>query len=131
MSFTRELRLATTYIEGAINDVWRLSVNEAFLNTVFKTPKDTGLAANSWFVVIGVGAGNEIGVADTAGQDSVNRVQTAISGLVFGGIVTLYNNLWYINRLEDGYSQQAPEGMVKTTVADWPQIVARNSLGKV
>jgi len=39
-----------------------------------------------------------------------------------GDIVYLANNLPYAQRLEDGWSQQAPEGMVKLTVQRFQQI---------
>ena len=33
-------------------------------------------------------------------------------------VISVYNNLPYIERLEDGYSNQAPEGMVSLTAAE-------------
>lgn len=36
----------------------------------------------------------------------------------FGGTIWIYNNVRYINRLEDGWSGQAPAGMVAISLAE-------------
>jgi hypothetical protein len=40
-----------------------------------------------------------------------------------GKIIFLTNTLPYILRLEEGYSKQAPIGMVYTTLREFPQVV--------
>lgn len=129
-NFAVELNNAIDDVKNVTLDAFRLSVNEAFISVVNKTPVDQGIARNSWFCNLGNSNGGQVGRGgDSSGQDSINAIYDATSKTRLGDSVLLYNNLPYIERLEDGYSLQAPVGMVKTTVADWPQIVARNTRG--
>ena len=130
-SFKVQLDKAIKEVENITVDTFRLSVNEAFISVVNKTPVDKGQAKNSFFVNLGGSNGGEVGRSgpDKSGGDSINAIQAETTRLRMGDSILLYSNLPYIERLEDGYSDQAPTGMVKTTVADWPQIVARNSRG--
>ena len=130
MSFKRELSLAINEVKEITTQDWRRSINEAFLSVILKTPVDKGAAINSWFTNLGGTNGGEgERQASRSGDDSIRAMQSEVNRAELGGRVLLYNNLPYIERLEDGYSLQAPAGMVKTTVADWPQIVARNTRG--
>lgn len=95
---------------------------EALSRIVLKTPVDTGRARGNWLVQIG-GAGIEV----TSEIDSSGAVTIAKGSNVIGTfklkdgdqIISLYNNLPYINRLENGWSKiQAPAGMVAVTVAE-------------
>ena len=130
MSFKRELKFAVDEISKITTEDWRKSLNEAFLSTILKTPVDTGAARNSWYTNLGATNNGEGARGDDrGGSGSIKQMQAEVSKAELGGRVLLYNNLPYIERLEDGYSDQAPAGMVKTTLADWPQIVARNTRG--
>ncbi len=113
MSFTTELKQATGSINKTIDKTWRKSVAKAFNQVVNTTPVDTGQARNSWLM----GDNNN----DDIGRQSLNITESMVP--VIGSSVLLYSNLPYIERLEDGYSAQAPSGMVKTTVASWSNIV--------
>lgn len=128
-SFKVQLDSAIKDVENITLDTFRLSANEAFISAVLKTPVRDGFAKNSFFCNIGNNNGGEIGrsTPDSSGGESIAAINAATSKLRLGDSVLLYSNLPYIERLEDGYSDQAPAGMVKTTVAEWPQIVARNS----
>lgn len=132
MSFKRELDLAISQVKEITTQDWQRAVNEAFLSVILKTPVDKGAAINSWFSNLGNSNGGEGERAPSLnGSDSISAMQVTVNKAELGGQVLLYNNLPYIERLEDGYSLQAPApaGMVKGVVADWPQIVARNTRG--
>ena len=130
MRFKRELDLAISQVKEITTQDWRRAVNEAFLSVILKTPVDSGAAVNSWFSNLGNNNGGEGERApSTSGSDSISAMQITVNKAELGDQVLLYNNLPYIERLEDGYSLQAPAGMVKGVVADWPQIVARNTRG--
>lgn len=118
MSFATQLKSATATTNKNMNEVWKRSVVQAFAQTVVKTPVDTGAARSSWLL----GGSNDGGV----GTNTVNVTTQSIPDI--GGSVLLYSNIPYIERLENGYSQQAPKGMVRTTVQQWPGILARNTL---
>lgn len=127
--FKVQLADAVQDVKNVTLRTFRLSVNEAFISVAVNTPVDLGTAINSWYCNLGnVNGGEGARQANKSGQDSINAIYAATEKLRLGDSVLLYNNLPYIQRLEDGWSQQG-SGMVKTTVAAWPQIVARNSRG--
>ena len=129
-NFAVQLNEAIQDAQNVTLETFRLSVNEAFISAVEKTPVRDGIARNSWFSNLGNSNGGEVArEGSESGQESINAIYAATGKMRLGDSVLLYNNLPYIERLEDGYSLQAPVGMVKTVVADWPQIVARNTRG--
>lgn len=129
-AFKVQIDKAIKQVENITLETFRLSVNEAFVMTVDETPFRDGIARNSWHVNLGgSNHGEGARVGKESGQDSINAVYAESEKLRLGDSILLYSNLPYIERLEDGYSDQAPSGMVKLTVAAWPQIVARNSRG--
>jgi hypothetical protein len=126
MSFKSELKLAADDVKEFTEVTWRLSVNEAFIGVVVKTPVRDGGAKASFFCSAGRNGGAQSKSLDKSGQVSIDRINDAVAKSKAGGTLLLYSNLIYIELLEEGYSEQAPSGMIKTTVADWPSIVKRN-----
>lgn len=118
MSFARELKSATGKVSSGLNQTWRRSVVEAFTQTVARTPVDTGVARNSWLL----GQSNDGGIGSTTVTIDGQEIPDV------GGSVLLYSNLPYIELLENGYSAQAPQGMVKITVNQWPSILRSNAV---
>lgn len=57
---------------------------------------------------------------DKSGSASLGRIEAAVSGVQAGGVCWVSNSLPYAQRLEDGWSKQAPIGMVKVTFAELP-----------
>lgn len=74
------------------------------------------------------GAGIPVGVVDAVdptGDDTVARMIDKVPQVGAAGMVhRLCNNLPYAQRLEDGWSTQAPAGMVHITVIEFQGIVA-------
>ena len=62
---------------------------------------------------------------DPTGVETQTRIQAAIPGDASGKVYYLVNNLPYALRLEDGYSKQAPKGMVGLTVTHFQAIVKK------
>jgi len=61
---------------------------------------------------------------DKSGASSVSRVQSAMADKVMAGNVHyIINSLPYGRRLENGWSRQAPNGMVGLTVVKFKRIV--------
>lgn len=100
------------------------------------TPVDTGRARGNWQMTKGSGA---TGVVERNGGtepvDSPGALSDAASeaGSVrveMGNTYHLSNNLPYISRLEyDGWSGQAPRGMVRINIARIEQIVKKSAQG--
>jgi hypothetical protein len=76
--------------EQNAEQAFRALVLDIFRNIQIRTPVDTGRARGNW-------------------QVEFNGTQEA----------TIYNNLPYIERLENGWSQQAPAGFVRVTLSEF------------
>jgi hypothetical protein len=108
---------------------------------VIATPADTGRARSNWTVTqkrpadgvreayspgnkLGSGEGANAGQAIKAGAEEAVKYQ----GQQKDTANFITNNLPYIARLEDGYSEQAPLGMVKQGIAAAGKVVAKSKL---
>ncbi|MGB1297282.1 MAG: hypothetical protein ACPG8A_03355 [Psychrobium sp.] len=118
MSFTSSLKLETKKATNRLNKIWKGSVVVAFQRVITSTPKLEGYAQGSW----------QTGeVAD--GKERISTRPIVVGKIPdAGGTFSLYSNSPYIMRLEDGYSQQAPRGMVKLIELDWNNIVRGQKL---
>jgi hypothetical protein len=113
---------------------------------VVRTPVDTGRAAGSWMVAAGGVDGFVLPDSASLSKDeAVSRAMMAVNKINFSDLNTVYwifNNLPYIASLEfglypkspkrgsrqpdgqyviktvDGYSKQAPAGMVRISIAE-------------
>lgn len=92
------LLIELTNESGWPEDLFDEIVSELFDRIVERTPVDTGLCMASWEI-------QKIGV----------------------GRYQIYNPIEYVSYLEDGHSQQAPDGIVEPTLAEVPEIAAEIS----
>jgi len=66
-----------------------------------------------------------IDAVDPSGDVTLSAVKAEIPQQAAGKVYYLVNNVPYANRLEDGWSRQAPQGIVGRTAIEWQQIVDR------
>lgn len=100
----------------------RKVVLEALRRIVLRTPVDTGRARGNWQTTISHPATGQLETVDKQGDDTINKGLAAIATLPPYQVVYIANNLEYIEFLEEGSSEQAPDGMVKMTVEELRQI---------
>jgi hypothetical protein len=125
MSFSAQLTGAVASIENLTTETMQKSYLQAFREVVTGTPEDTGQAMGGWHIVDGsTNGGNDS--SSMSAQSAISEITSGVNQLALGDTALVYNNQPYIERLETGYSQQAPEGMVQKTVDRWPQIVRDN-----
>lgn len=87
------------------------------------TPVDTGHARSGWYTFL-AGSGAVPNIADAATQgDPVAQAIEALADAQLGQTVWCANHVPYIVRLEYGWSQQAPAGMVRLTLSASQEIV--------
>lgn len=82
------------------------------------SPVKSGRFKSNW--TCGVGAVN----TDTSaapGTDAEGRTRTVLAGWKPGQTIFLTNSLPYARRLENGWSKQAPSGVVRLTVQAYSQ----------
>lgn len=96
---------------------------EALARIVRRSPVDTGRFRGNWQTSIGQPAAGTVEKLDPSGSDALREGASAIADLQPFSITYLANNLPYAERLEDGYSEQAPSGMVALTFAELEKAV--------
>ena len=91
---------------------------EALRRIVMKTPVDTGRAKGNWQVTIGAATEQALLTTDADGSETIAAGLAVVAQIPPYSVVWISNNVTYIEFLEDGSSQQAPEGMVALTIAE-------------
>ncbi|WP_436897714.1 hypothetical protein [Acinetobacter gyllenbergii] len=81
------------------------------------TPVDTGVARGNWVASKTPINTFDEKATDKTGQGTINRTFIFFAqNAKLGSLIYIQNNLPYIERLENGWSDQAPLGMVSTTM---------------
>ncbi|WEI20123.1 hypothetical protein PY247_10605 [Acinetobacter proteolyticus] len=81
------------------------------------TPVDTGAARGNWIASKTPINTFDKNVTDKSGQRTINKSFVFFAhNAKLGSLIYIQNNLPYIERLENGWSDQAPLGMVSTTL---------------
>jgi len=85
-----------------------------------------GRFKGNWQHGFGSKPSGELPDIDPSGSASMARIEGGIASSPAAGIHYLANNLPYAQRLEDGWSTQAPAGMIGLTMLEFPGIVKRS-----
>lgn len=78
----------------------------------------------NWMFGVGSINTSTVDAPDASGAVSMARVRAGASGMRMGPVAFVSNSLPYAYRIEYGWSTQAPNGVVRAVIADWPDIVA-------
>lgn len=89
---------------------------DVFSNVIRLSPVDTGRFRGNWQPSAGAPVAGELELLDPSGGAVTAKVSGFVEGVEAGDVIYMVNNLPYAEKLEDGSSQQAPNGMVKLTV---------------
>ena len=91
---------------------------------VQRSPVDTGRFKNNWQA--GIDSINTDTALDTSltGEGSIARTISTVESWKSGQTINLTNSMPYAQRLENGWSQQAPSGMVALTMVEFNQALA-------
>lgn len=87
------------------------------------SPVDTGRFRMNWQTAGPVPRTGNVAGVDVTGNKTVQAAQTFITNSPVWQEFTLTNNLPYAQRLEYGYSKQAPSGMVRVNVLRFQQLI--------
>lgn len=122
-SFKSQLRAFEEKTVRKFDLLFRKVSLDAFSEVIDMSPVDSGRFRGNWQVAIGSAPSGTIEAVDPQGTVVKAKVAGVTAGLKAGDVIYMVNNLPYAQRLEDGYSQQAPAGMVRLTVQRWQPIV--------
>lgn len=112
MSFSSDLSRFRVKTGAAADRIVRGLTIELFAGVVRDTPVDTGRARGNWQTTTEAPAAAAIERLDRSGGAAVAEIVANTPPKV-GGKTYLANNVPYIMPLEEGYSAQAPNGMVR------------------
>lgn len=91
---------------------------QALSGVVLKSPVDTGRFRGNWNVSVDLRDDTTTDATDKDGSATIAKGQGVITAIPPYRTIWLTNNLPYARRLETGWSQQAPAGMVALTLAE-------------
>lgn len=86
-------------------------------SVVRMSPVDTGRFRGNWQVGLTAPVTGTLATLDKSGAATIARGNQVLSQAKSGGVIYINNNLPYAQRLEYGWSKQAPSGMVRITLA--------------
>jgi hypothetical protein len=126
MSTEADVMRAIEVLRRRADDTMRGVVREMLRRVVTRTPHRTGHAMGNWRVGNGGPVSGEFEIAgsrDAMFDRVMGRESEVIDELRYGDAAYVSNDVPYIERLEHGWSRQAPLGMVAVTAAEAAQIV--------
>lgn len=94
---------------------------------VMRSPVDTGRFRANWQYGVGQPNPTVLEAVDKDGSTSIARISAGSATAKLGDVIYVSNSLPYALRLEAGWSQQAPAGMVGLTVQEFQAAVNRSA----
>ena len=125
MTFAADLR---AYCEKTQVDVERFTRRVALqieASCVGLSPVDTGRFRANWFIGIGSPYRQTSLMVDKDGSTTILKAAGALEAWQPGQEIWVSNSLPYAQRLEYGWSKQAPGGMVRLTVQRFGDFISK------
>lgn len=143
MSFTLDMQKFTKKAKGNIDLAVKRTVAGVADSVVmmspvgdasyWKTPAPAGYVGGrfrgNWDYGFNVAPSKQYPTIDAGGSVSIGRVESGMIGKPAAGVHYIANNLPYAQRLEEGWSSQAPHGFVQLTVLKFQSIVDEAAKG--
>ena len=98
---------------------------EMFRRIILKSPVLSGRFRGNWQLAIGSVPNGTLELDDKTGTATIAKGAATVMGINAGDTIYFANNLPYARRLEEGYSQKAPNGMVALTIQEFQSVVSR------
>ncbi|MFB1482269.1 HK97 gp10 family phage protein [Corallococcus sp. RDP092CA] len=121
--FSKQVQAFVKASEARANEVVRKAALGILANVVTASPVDTGRFRGNWQVGLGERPAGTVDAEDKDGSGTVSREGAKLEGVKLGDTLYVTNNLPYGRRLEFGWSDQAPKGMVRVTLAQVNEIL--------
>ena len=125
MGFAADLRALCERAGDKAEMVVRSAALELGGQMVDRSPVDTGRFKNAWVTSTGVADKSQPEGADKSGARALAALNEKVAGWKPGQTIWILNNLPYAKRLEYGWSQQAPGGMVRLAVQSYSQAIKK------
>lgn len=116
-----ELAVILERYQSELERIARDAPDELTTRVITRTPVDTSALRLSWTS----NNGDPVAI-NRDGNDARHDHAAVINSLNIGDKYSLANGQPYARRIEyEGWSQQAPQGMLRVSVAEWQQIADR------
>lgn len=116
MSFAADVARFAKKANASVDTITRKVTLDLFRDVVMATPVDTGRLKGSWIASRDAPNLSKLTYTDKDGNTTVARIAQQIGGA--GSVTYLVNSQPYSMRIEyDGWSGQAPAGMVRVSMA--------------
>ena len=115
-SFEQQLRRIEEDTLRRQSQVVRKIILDAFTSVIYMSPVAEGRFRGNWQSAVGEAPTGTVELVDPSGAIVIAQITGVVEQMDPGDVVYLVNNLEYARPLEEGHSQQAPEGMVALTV---------------
>lgn len=123
MSFESDWKKVSQKLDRVLSEGIRATLFEVGTAIIKETPVDTGRARGNWQASVNYAAGAEL-IRTSEGAAITQLSQSASAAI--GNTFFFTNNVPYIRRLEYGYSEQAPQGMVRRNLQNFNRLLAKN-----
>ena len=121
MSIESQLRAIAAQSVVKAEKVIRLTVNDIANNTIIATPVLDGLLINNWLSGYSYSTATT-DIKDKSGGESQGSLTQALSAYSIGKTFYFTNSQPHAEPNENGHSQQAPNGMLKKSIAQFDTI---------
>lgn len=121
--FTLDIQAFVAKAKKNPETVMRAVSLKLFSAIIKASPVDTGRFRGNWQTTGVTPATGLIAGVDPTGNKAVNSAATFITNAPGWDTFTLTNNLPYAERLEYGWSKQAPTGIVRVNVIRFQQLI--------
>lgn len=102
----------------------RISCAVVSSKVIQRTPRLSGSLANSWNANNGDPVANNVNISVDTPRPARNNATSVANSLQVGDKFSLANGQPYARRIEyEGWSSKRPEGMLRTSLAEWQSIV--------
>ena len=127
MSWESDWKKIEQKIDRTLNQGIRATLFEVSVAIIKETPVDLGTARGNWQASIGRGATGVVSVDSVrSGEAKAIAEVNQKASVAVGDLYYLTNNLPYIERLEYGWSKQAPGGMVRKNMQNFNRLLVKN-----
>ena len=123
MSFSQQIAAFGPKAAARVDNVRRGVVMKLFSAVILDTPVDTGRARGNWQVSAEQPITTPTDREDQSGRAPIAEVEQAAKASTGDVPLFLSNNLPYIQKLEEGHSDKAPEGMVRRNVVRFGRLI--------
>lgn len=120
MTFSADVEKFVNKFGRNVDQAARRVTFELGKHIVIRSPVDTGRFRANWQHTTGSPSSQILQAADRGGNAAIQKLASSLQASKAGNVEYVVNNLPYGPRLEyEGWSKQAPNGMVRITVAEF------------